>query len=256
MNIADSAEELARSFALAEGFSLHYVLVPSPVEARALLAALCSTDDRRPIEVLDPYVTWGARAERPDEPLSFDDLAADVVQLLDRMPLAVAAERRALWVDLSCVHPHDWPALGFAFARLNEGRNTIMSRLPTNVVLVLDEALARDAILGAPDVWSVRTNQHTLDGLPRAIALSAWADFTRENTTPSDPASVPARLAELLQNLAAGRAAEARRLFFALEALAQSHASGSAERLLEARGAELYRLIGDERRARLCNLAQ
>ena len=168
---------LGESFALAEGFTLHFVLSPAPREARAFLAALAEQaepGDRRRLEIADPYVAWAARATTPNTPLTIDDLETEMLRGLLRLDTLAVADARALVLDASCTHPHDLPAWRFAFARLNEARNAVMLRLPTNIVLVLDAAMGREAIFTAPDVWSVRTNQISLSGQTRAVEPSAW----------------------------------------------------------------------------------
>lgn len=174
MTPREAAAALGETIALAEGFTLHFVLSPSPAEAQALLAELEQSDDPRSLELVDPYGAWGTRVTRPDEPLTIDDLETEMRRLLLRLEALRIEAVRAVVIDASCFHPRDLAAWRFAFARLNEIRNGAMLRLPTNVVLVLDTALARDAILTAPDLWSVRTNQISLTGGLRGVDPSGW----------------------------------------------------------------------------------
>lgn len=172
-----AAALLGESFSLAEGFTLHFVLSPAPREARAFLAALTertAAGDPRGLEIADPYVVWAARATTPNAALTVDDLETEMLRGLLRLATLAVADARALVLDASCTHPHDLPAWRVAFARLNEARNGVVRRLPTNIVLLLDAAMAREAIFTAPDVWSVRTNQISLSGERRSVEPSAW----------------------------------------------------------------------------------
>lgn len=174
MTPQEAAAVVGESFSLAEGFTLHFVLSPAPREARAFLTALKERAEARSLEIADSYVAWGARAKRPNTPLTVDDLEAELHEGLVRLERLAVADAPALVLDASCTHPHDLPAWRVAFARLNEARNGVMQQLPTNIVLLLDAAMGREAISTAPDVWSVRTNQIPLSGERRVIEPSAW----------------------------------------------------------------------------------
>ena len=158
----DDRSRLLRALALSRRFHLFLAYCASPRAADQLLRMLEEELPRlrkSPVALvrLDPY-----EGRESDAPLSDSELADRILIPV----LAPSEERRAHGVvhvvDASRATQADTDAWGRLFALWNEKRNALQ-QLGGEAVVMLPEWLNRSFATTAPDVWSIRSGEYTIE---------------------------------------------------------------------------------------------
>ena len=179
----DDRSRLLRALALSRRFHLFLAYCASPRAADQLLRALGDELPRlrkRPVErvCLDPY-----EGRESDAPLSDRELAFRILIPLLSPPEERKAHGVVHVVDASRATHADTDAWGRLFALWNEKRNALQ-QLGGEVLVVLPEELKRLFATAAPDVWSIRSGEYTIEeetsGLEAMSAPGARPAMRRE----------------------------------------------------------------------------
>lgn len=158
----DDRSRLLRALALSRRFHLFLAYCASPRAADQLLRTLGHELPRlrkRPVELvrLDPY-----EGRESDAPLSDRELASRILIPLLSPPQERKAHGVVHVVDASRATHADTDAWGRLFALWNEKRNALQ-QLGGEVLVVLPEELKRLFATAAPDVWSIRSGEYTIE---------------------------------------------------------------------------------------------
>ncbi|MFS8065216.1 MAG: hypothetical protein ACMG6S_02470 [Byssovorax sp.] len=158
----DDRSRLLRALALSRRFHLFLAYCASPRAADQLLRMLGDELPRlrkRPVQLvrLDPY-----EGRESDAPLSDRELADRIL-----IPVLAPPEERkghgvVHVVEASRATHADTDAWGRLFALWNEKRNALQ-QLGGEVLVVLPEELKRLFATAAPDVWSIRSGEYTIE---------------------------------------------------------------------------------------------
>ncbi len=158
----EDRSRLLRALALSRRFHLFLAYCASPRAADQLLRMLGHELPRlrkRPVQLvrLDPH-----EGRENDAPLSDRELAARILIPLLSPPEERKAHGVVHVVDASRATHADTDAWGRLFALWNEKRNALQ-QLGGEVLVVLPEELKRLFATAAPDVWSIRSGEYTIE---------------------------------------------------------------------------------------------
>ncbi len=173
----DERSRLLRALALSRRFHLFLAYEDSPRAADQLVRDLEDELPRlrkKPVTLvrLDPY-----EGRTSDAPIGDSELINHILT-----PLLSPSEERLVHgvvhvVDASRARASDAEAWGRLFARWNEKRNALQ-QLGGEVLVLLPEELRRMFATAAPDVWSIRSGEYTIEERPGLEAVVAHVSST------------------------------------------------------------------------------
>lgn len=175
MNAAgDDRSRLLRALALSQRFHLYLAYCASPRAADQLLRAVEDELPRlrgAPVELvrLDPY-----EGRESDAPLDERELANRILIPLLSPPEELKAHGIIHVLDASRAAHADSEAWGKLFALWNEKRNALQ-QLGGEVLVLLPESFKRLFTKWAPDVWSIRSDEYTIEETSALEAISRGA---------------------------------------------------------------------------------
>jgi hypothetical protein len=178
----DERSRLLRALALSRRFHLFLAYEESPRAADQLVRELEAELPRlrkQPVTLvrLDPYA-----ARTSDAPLGDGELIDRVLVPLLSPPPEYLAHGVVHVVDASRARSSDAEAWGLLFARWNEKRNALQ-QLGGEVLVLLPEELKRMFATAAPDVWSIRSGEYTIEERPwleSMVAHVPWKGALRD----------------------------------------------------------------------------
>jgi hypothetical protein len=177
-DIDDSPQmQLFRGLALADGFSFHALVTPTPAAANRLVDDVVpflrsQRDEVIELERLTPFPAGDRFPFDYGQPAGVAEIDRQIIEPLAYPSRAVDRSRvRVITIlDLSCeyvVHAHrdEW---AIRFAILNQGRNTISRRSFGSLVALFPPGLELAFAANAPDFWSIRSSDGVIDPAPLA----------------------------------------------------------------------------------------
>lgn len=158
-------QRLVLALTLAEGFDFHIVTCETPRDADAVIEVI-----RLDVHRSESVPVSIVKLPPENESIAITNRSDLVISILEPLtsPTIKVANNRVMILDATRARYEDTDHWIWLFQRLNEKRNSIAEALKCPFILIAPENLKIQFTRHAPDFWSIRSVNITVDALPIA----------------------------------------------------------------------------------------